>query len=100
LPSTISVGEERGFANCPAILAIRTTGNFAPTVNTTHPLQVPQINTKLICKRTLILASIGSYCQPMSMSSEYLGRVGERFSTIPAMEQKLLIQSHFLQFLS
>jgi hypothetical protein len=36
LPSTISVGEDRGLANCPAILAIRTTGNLAPIVKTTH----------------------------------------------------------------
>lgn len=52
IPLTTSVGDDRGFAYCPAILAIRTTGNFAP-----------QIRTKLICNITFIFASIGSYGQ-------------------------------------
>jgi hypothetical protein len=82
-PSTISVGLERGllggernnqgdrwimrriyFANCPAILAILTTGLFAPIISelseTLQHLKVcgPYINTKLICRSSLILDSI------------------------------------------
>jgi hypothetical protein len=33
-PSTTSVGDVRGFANCPAILPTRTTGNVAAYVST------------------------------------------------------------------
>jgi len=51
LPFTISVGDDLGFANWPAILAILTTGNLAPTIShlplqNTNPKSKPDSSVK------------------------------------------------------
>jgi hypothetical protein len=60
-PPMTSVGEDRGFANWPAIQAIRRTGILAPQDQSQFLIVwLPQMSTILICKSTLIFASIGS----------------------------------------